>query len=274
LSNNFDVIEWYISLFGVWKLLHYGRPVRVAVRQQSLISALALRGSRSRAYLAGLLWPESSQGQAAGNLRSSIWKISHQLPHLLSDVHDPVALDRRVLSDLDDFWACVRSIDEGDASGYSGTSLDILQSSELLPGVYDDWVIFEQERIRQRTLGALETIAEHFLSEENTTSATRAAMAAASIEPIRESAQRLLIRSHLAAGNLSEALNTYRLFAARLHEELGAEPSAYAMQLIWPISGNAPNPSVAKAIAHAPILNNSAGARFINPAIGGEVLGS
>jgi DNA-binding SARP family transcriptional activator len=99
-----------------------------------------------------------------------------------------------------------------------------VEAAEILPGWYDDCVITERERIRQRLLHALEALGRRFLERNRPADAAEAALNAIRIEPLRESAQRLLIDAHLAEGNVSEALRIYRAYAALLRAELGIAP--------------------------------------------------
>ena len=57
-------------------------------------------------------------------------------------------------------------------------------------------------------------------------------MAAVAAEPLRESAQRALIRAHLAEGNRSEALRQYRSYESLLRDELGLEPTSDLKALV------------------------------------------
>jgi DNA-binding SARP family transcriptional activator len=50
-------------------------------------------------------------------------------------------------------------------------------------------------------------------------------MLATSAEPLRESAQRVLIKAHIAEGNLTEARRSYRAYHDLMHRELGVVPS-------------------------------------------------
>jgi len=84
----------------------------------------------------------------------------------------------------------------------------------------------ERERIRQRILHALEALSERLASAGRFADAIEAAMLAASAEPLRESAQRALIRAHIAEGNLTEARRSYRAYHDLMHRELGVRPSA------------------------------------------------
>jgi DNA-binding SARP family transcriptional activator len=84
-------------------------------------------------------------------------------------------------------------------------------------------------------LTALEAIAERLTARGQVSAAMMAAMAAAAIEPLRESAQRAVIRIHLVNGNYSEAIREYRAFGRRLVRELGVHPSAQLDALVGPL---------------------------------------
>ena len=57
-------------------------------------------------------------------------------------------------------------------------------------------------------------------------------MAAVRVDALQESAHRFLINVYIAEGNWSEALRQYRVYAARLHDELRLAPSAQMEELI------------------------------------------
>jgi DNA-binding SARP family transcriptional activator len=61
-----------------------------------------------------------------------------------------------------------------------------------------------------------------------------AGLAAVACEPLRESAQRVLIEAHLAEGNVFEAVRQYDSFRALLRESLRIEPSAALRELVRP----------------------------------------
>ena len=83
---------------------------------------------------------------------------------------------------------------------------------DLLPACYDEWLIFERERIRQRLLHALEALSRRLVAFGRPADAVDAAMWAVSADPVRESANRILIEAHLAEGNLIEASRTYQRY--------------------------------------------------------------
>src|SRR5205823_1458355 len=111
----------------------------------------------------------------------------------------------------------------------------VLQRGDLLPGWYDDWVLYERSRLSQLRLRALESLAEQLITEGDTKSALEAALAAVAIEPLRESAQRALIRVHIADGNHLDAVREYRSFRTRLAAEMDVTPSGQLESLIHPL---------------------------------------
>jgi DNA-binding SARP family transcriptional activator len=136
-------------------------------------------------------------------------------------------------------------------------ALDVLTRGDLLSGWYDDWVLYERARLQQMRLCALESIAELLIDRGYLHAALTAALCATSIEPLRESAHRLLVRIHLANGNLHDALRAYRSFGGRLVREMGIRPSRQMDALVLPllnhqtadISQGGPRRRVAPAVA-------------------------
>lgn len=216
-------MDWELRLLGCWQLLRNGASAVVGSRQQRLISALALMGPRPRSYLAGLLWPESNDHQAAGSLRATVFKVRHQLPGLLSDTLEPVGLAQDVVIDL---RTLRQSAELARTGRYIEPGLDeVLYTAELLPGWYEDWVIFEQERLRAFRVSTLEAIAAQYLRRNEPDFALAAAQQAAALEPLRESAQVLMVRAQIETGNTAAAHRTLEEFRRRLRDELGLEPS-------------------------------------------------
>jgi DNA-binding SARP family transcriptional activator len=106
----------------------------------------------------------------------------------------------------------------------------------LLPDWYDDWVLMERERHRQLSLHALEALAEKLIAVAQHGRAIGVALAAVANEPLRESAHRILIRAHLAEGNVGEAVRQYRLYRRLLRRQLGLDPSPQMEALVRGLS--------------------------------------
>jgi DNA-binding SARP family transcriptional activator len=95
----------------------------------------------------------------------------------------------------------------------------------MLPGWYDDWAVIGRERVRQRVMHALEALSRHLVACRRLVEAVEVARAAVAAEPLRESAQRVLVEALLALGNRAEAAQVFLHFQAQLARDLGVEPS-------------------------------------------------
>ncbi|WP_423184576.1 AfsR/SARP family transcriptional regulator [Arthrobacter sp. NyZ413] len=225
--------EWSLSLLNGWTLTRAGKRQKVAHRQQRLITALALLGERPRSFLAGLLWPESSEAQASVGLRVSIWHVSHELPGLLDQEEtgdDSVRLSPEVRIDIADLERELRIPASDRPDVY--LRWERLRKAELLPGWYEDWILAEQDRFRTMRTAALDSLAEYHLRQGNAEGTKAATALAIALEPFRESSHRLLIQAHLATGDLVSALDIYRGFTVGLRREFGVDPSPSLARLI------------------------------------------
>jgi len=222
-----------LELLGGFELRAWGSPLSMPLGVKRLLVFLALQiNPVLRTYVAGSLWPESTEDLAAGNLRSGLWRVGQVAPGLVSSADGYLALDPETAVDYKAALRMAKRILDNPTQA-TLPELDIaLFSADLVPGRPDEWVVVERERFRQLRLHVLEAIADRFVSLGRIAQAVEAAHAAVSGEPLRESAHRTLIRAHLAEGNRSEALRQYASFRNLLHDELGAAPSRLMEELI------------------------------------------
>jgi DNA-binding SARP family transcriptional activator len=221
-----------VCLLGEPHVLQDGlsRPVPEGCKR--VLAFVALKGGRvDRRLAAGSLWPEGSEGRASGNLRSALWRLRGAGIDVLEADKVNVFLAERTITDLDALCAWADRLASGRATeadlavpGWSSTV------AELLPGWYDDWVIFERERVRQRMLHALEVLSCLLRNAGRFAEAIESAMDAVAVEPLRESAWRVLTEAHFAEGNCVEAQRTFASYRDLARRELGVDPSA-AFQL-------------------------------------------
>lgn len=116
---------------------------------------------------------------------------------------------------------------------------------ELLPDWDDDWIAFERARLRQLCVHALEALCRRLSLAGRDGRAIDAGLAAVAAEPLRESAQRVLISAHLREGNVTEARRQYPSYRELLWESLGIEPSESLRALVGLTSSSAAKPTPA-----------------------------
>ncbi|MET3176758.1 UNVERIFIED_ORG: DNA-binding SARP family transcriptional activator [Arthrobacter sp. UYCu721] len=229
--------HFQLSLLQSWQLRCDAGIVHVAARQQRLITALAITGPRPRSYLVGLLWPEHSEARALESLRVSVHLVSRQVPGLLINGGTVLSLSELVEVDLHRVRAQIQEVSLAGLNGNVASCLHLLRDAELLPGWYEDWVLFEQSRLRQERLHAFTLIARESLARRDYESALEAAEAALELEPLYESAVGLLIQAESKQGNLASALRAFEKYQAKLKEDMGLAPSEAIRRLAADIRG-------------------------------------
>ena len=242
---------WELRLFDAWSLRGESRDIRVRTREQRLVALLALQGARRRSYLAGMLWPESTESRASGSLRAALWQLESVAPGLLVSDRQSVGLHPELSLDVHEVtcyfvhvrgWAAEQRVPPEVATAELERVLSLLMGGELLPGWYDDWVLYERARLQQVRLRMLELLAELLALRGENALAVAAAMTAIGIEPMRESAVRTLIRLHIADGNYHDAVEEAARFRRRLARELGVLPSSQFEALVAPLLTRRPLP--------------------------------
>lgn len=184
--------------------------------------------------MAGTLWPDSTEARARANLRTSLVRLRAVDEGLVKTGRVVVNLGAHVTVDV---WRLLDCLDQVEQAQHYDTldarsTLEILEGRELLPGWYDDWVLFERERLRHRRIRALETLAQYLLDVGDASLAIGFAEEALTLEPLLESAATLVIRAHLAAGNHSAALTEFQRYRRLLDGELGIPPSRELIDLV------------------------------------------
>jgi DNA-binding SARP family transcriptional activator len=230
-----------VHLLGGLYVTQDDNDVEVPEGSKRLLAFLALRrGYVERQYAAGTLWPSVDDRRAAGNLRSALWRLRCANINVLEADKQSIGLRRSVAVDVHEVgdWAS-RLVARRPLPGDLSLSRPLLHALDLLPGCYDDWVIIERERMRQRILQALEALSRAMAAAGRFGEAIDAALTAISADPLRESAQRVLLEAHLAESNLSEARRDFLAYRALVRRELGVEPSAELAALVrWQLSGD------------------------------------
>jgi DNA-binding SARP family transcriptional activator len=233
-----DVVEpsdVELSLLGSFDLTIRGTRVAMAQSCQRLVALLAVVGQPvRRVYVAGSLWPDKSDGRAAANLRSTIWRLGGsdvvvEAPVSALALHPDVSVDLPRVTKL--ARILVQALDNDALTDRLLLNSQRSLEQDLLPDWYDDWLVIERERLRQLRLYALEALSRLQLGHGCPSAAIEAALTATRIEPLRESAHRLLIEIHLSEGNWSEAIRQYDRCCALLRSELGVGPSAQLRSL-------------------------------------------
>jgi DNA-binding SARP family transcriptional activator len=215
-----------LSLLNGCGLVRGDVEVRLPAGEQRLLAFLGIHGPSCRALVAGTLWPSVTEGRALGSLRTAIWRVNRGDAGLVTVSHDRLSLSPAMRVDLHELCERALRLIAGEPDEDAG-EFDVHEfaKAELLPGWYEEWLVYERERLRQLQLHALEALSEQLVSRGRYASAVQAALEAVRMEPLRESSHRAVIAVHLAEDNVAEALRHYEHVCDLLRAELRVEPS-------------------------------------------------
>ena len=214
-----------LTLIGGFALRQGGEEFGIATSGQRLIALLALKDRAvGRLHVAGILWPDYSSERSLADLRTTLWRVNQSGRHVITAGSGALALDADIEVDVRDLVDFARRLNAAEPIDLDAVGLADL-AGELLPDWYDEWLQDEREGLRQTRLHALECFARRLSACGRHAEAIQAALAAIRLEPLRETAHRTLIETHLAEGNWSEACRQFRRCQRLLRDELGIEPS-------------------------------------------------
>lgn len=232
--------QFHLRLLDGFHLDHDGQAMRVPQSARRLLAFLGVHGRTGRIEIAGTLWPEVVETKAHASLRTVLWRLHRLAPGAMVSGRETLALTPAVSVDVSSFVAAARRVlasgdapERESAAGADGSPVPPLTAmGELLPGWYEDWVLFERERLRQLHMHALEALAARLTQARRYSEAIEAALAAVRLEPLRESATRALISAYLAENNVVEAVRRFESFRNELTNELGALPTPDLERLV------------------------------------------
>lgn len=211
-------------------------PAIESARARSLLAHLLIHGDvpQPRQRLAFLLWPDSTEGQARTNLRNVLHTLRRASPEVdrILEV-TPRTLQRRrdvpCWVDVAEFTSAIEAADAADAdSDRMVAALRAavgLYAGDLLEGCYDEWLIEDRERLRDRYLSAMRRLTGALADRAEYAEAIRLGRELVRCDPLQEDTYRLLMDVHDAAGDRAGAVRVYHECAATLQRELGVEPS-------------------------------------------------
>ena len=196
---------------------------------------------------ASLLWPNSTTPHSKKNLRQALWQL--QSLSALGDILrncDVLLVDAGWihLNPQANLWLDVQVFEDSlsRSEGGPGRCLDALQAEtlaaavalyqgDLLQGCYQEWCLYERERLQNAYLHTLDKLIDYC----ETCGEYKAGLAygdrALHCDGARERTHRRLMRLHYFAGDRTAALRQYDHCVEALHRELDVEPAGRTVAL-------------------------------------------
>jgi DNA-binding SARP family transcriptional activator len=217
-----------------------------------------------REALADLLWPKSTTAQSLKYLRQALWQLQTALGSAgAADAASVILADSEWvrLNPKADFWLDVAEFERGCAQvhGIPGGELDKqgvqrvqealkLYRGDLLQGWYQDWCLFERERLQRLYLGLLEKRIAFCEAHGQYETGLECGNCALRYDVAHERTHRRLMRLHYLAGDRTAALRQYERCVNILRQELNVAPSKRTLALYerirsdHPLSSNGTTP--------------------------------
>jgi DNA-binding SARP family transcriptional activator len=229
-----------VSLLGHFCIRRDEAPVTDVdtPRLQSLLAYLMLHGDapQSRAHMAFLFWPDTTEAQARTNLRNLLHSLRRALPDANSYLEANAQTlhwrpDAQCSLDVNHFDSALdqakRALQVRDLAA-SRVALEravALYTGDLLPSCYDDWIMPLREELRQAYLSALERLVDLLEEARDYAGAIANGQRLLRHDPLHEATYRRLIRLHALDGNRAGALRVYHTCATVLRREVDVDPS-------------------------------------------------
>lgn len=231
------------------------RPIKIEVsREQELLCYLLLHRSRlhEREKLAGLMWGDSTTAQSKRNLRQTLWHLQSSLNCcaegttilLIEKGWIGINLNASLWLDvaiIEDAYATIKEIKNSSLSQQQAQILDDaikVYRGDLFEGCYQDWCIYERERLQNMYLIMLDHLLCYSEAHLNYEIGLNYGAQILRYDRARERTHRQLMQLHYGMGNRSAAIHQYELCVQALYEELGVTPAANTIDLYHRIRAN------------------------------------
>lgn len=248
-----------VYLFGRFRVQYEDEPVTglELAKVQELLSYLLLFPGRAhtREKIIALLWEDHTAAQSRRYLRHTLWQLHTALavrPDLAADfLH--VEADWLQVQLTGSLWADVWIFEQAfaRAQGRPSDALDAedacclseavrLYGGDLLENWYQDWCIFERERLQSMYLMILDKLMDYHELHGNYEVGVRYGTDILRYDRARERTHRRLMRLLALAGDRTGALRQYRACVCALQEELGVGPAQRTQRLYEQIRADRP----------------------------------
>jgi DNA-binding SARP family transcriptional activator len=192
----------------------------------SLLAYLALypRRPHSREKLADLLYKDAPVDRVRRNFSDTLYRLQKALGSdwfVIEGGTIALQIDQRLWVDVWEFETLTGSDQEADLQ----QAID-LYTGDLLPEIYDDWLIPEREFRRNQYLAVLEKLATLQEAKGELHQALLTWRRLVSAEPLHEPAHQAYLRLLGRMQRYGEALAHYEYLRTLMQSELGAEPLA------------------------------------------------
>ena len=236
---------------------------------QWLLALLALRAGRAveRAWVAGTLWPDTTEENALVSLRQTLTDLRRALGTEAARLVSPTTRTLSFEADgaFVDALAFDAAIRQGDPASLERAAA--LAERPLLEDCLEEWALTERETRERDCLAALQTLASARLAQGEFAAAETHLRRLLAADPFNEVAARDLMTALARSGQWGAVVQAYRDLRLRLQRELRAEPSAETRTLYERLraEGRGAKAALPETAAAAPLLPSASGPAGLLP---------
>ena len=239
----------HISMLGRFQVLRNGTvaPGFGAQKEQELFGYLLTHRAtpHHREKLATLLWQDASSAQSRQYFRKALWQlqtdldnVAGRLPVLIVEpewIQVNARADLKLdLLDFEETFATVKHCAPAqltvDHVAQMARAVQ-LYHGELLQGWYQEWCVYERERIQHMYLFMLDSLVQSCMRDGQYQRGIEYATLVLRCDPAREYTHRQLMYLYALSGDRTSAIRQYARCADILRKELGVEPAATTQEL-------------------------------------------
>jgi DNA-binding SARP family transcriptional activator len=200
----------------------------------------------TREQVATVFWGDNPSPVARKNLRNTLWRLSQAFRSVGASLEDLVTVQEDCIAftgidtyqlDIDEFEKAVRFNLAHTSQDLSPEQVSVLEGAaelykgDLLEGVYDDWCLYERERLRLAFLNILMRLMGHHGDNGNYDRGLDYGQRLLLLDPTRERVHRQVMMIQWRSGNREAALVQYRTCCDILQRELGLQPTQETQHL-------------------------------------------
>jgi DNA-binding SARP family transcriptional activator len=224
-----------VRLFGTFTVQRQRQDLQTlqAGKPKELFCYLLLHRNKPhpRELLAAVFWPDCTTAQSRKYLRQTLWQLQQAMPVSLDTGSGRVLLSD---SELENAFTPVRLLA---GEELDETHADALRSAvglycgDLLEGWYQDWCLYERERLQNIYFTALEKLMAYCEFHHDYDSGVAHGESILRHDRARERTHAKLMRLHYLMGDRAGAVRQFQRCVSALREELDVAPAKRTVEL-------------------------------------------
>lgn len=212
---------------------------QVQVARDLFLLLLAHPEGLTKEQIGNIFWPDSTQSELKLRFKNTIYRLRHAAGKdvILFQGDDRYLFNREMdyEYDVEVFLKEIAQAEKADTAEKKESHLlnaVAAYKGDYLPGLDDDWVVIERERLFQMYMDALLMLANSALDRKDYESSLAFCQKALQEDSCFEDAHRIAMRVFAAQGNRALLVRQYEQCRQALLEEVDAQPS-YQTQMLY-----------------------------------------